>query len=206
MLFRSGLRTVKELRGEPCIPLELAPRPRKNITVSRSFGKAVSTIDEVQEAVRFYATRACEKLRRSKLAAGVMTVFLMTDRFSVGPQYSNAATVEFANPTDITLDIIERAKQGIASIFKEGYNYRRAGIVLTELKPINQLSLHLFDEDLWIKRVRLTKTIDQINTRWGKDTVRYGMNKTKGNWQTRFTKRSPRYTTNLLELFTVKAT
>jgi DNA polymerase V len=97
-----GLRTVTELRGIPCIPLEITPPNKKLITVSRSFGAATASLDELRAAIAFYTARAAEKLRRQKLAAGAVTVFIETDRFKPGPQYSNSVTLNVAPKSDNT--------------------------------------------------------------------------------------------------------
>src|SRR5262245_27407613 len=88
-----GLRTVTELRGTPCIPLEISPPNKKLITVSRSFGAAASSLDELRAAIAFYTARAAEKLRRQRLAAGTITVFIETDRFKPVAQYSPSVTL-----------------------------------------------------------------------------------------------------------------
>src|SRR5262245_35865840 len=92
-----GLRTVMELRGTPCIPLEITQPNKKLITVSRSFGSATSSLDELRAAIAFYVARAAEKLRRQRLAACTITIFIETDRFKLVPQYSNAQTLNVAS-------------------------------------------------------------------------------------------------------------
>lgn len=97
-----GARIVEELRGVSCIPLEKCPQGRKSLTCSRSFGVLVESLAELREAVAVYMTKAAERLRRSRLAAGVVTVFINTSRFGTDPQYSNSATFELAYSTDST--------------------------------------------------------------------------------------------------------
>jgi DNA polymerase V len=83
-----GVRIVWELRGISCLPLERRAPPKKSLMVSRSFGRSITSLDEMREAVATYATRAAEKLRRHRLAAGILSVFLLTNRFkSDEPQY-----------------------------------------------------------------------------------------------------------------------
>lgn len=94
-----GARIVEELRGVSCIPLEKCPQARKTV---RLFGMLVESLEELREAVAVYMTKAAERLRRSRLAAGVVTVFINTSRFDPGPQYSNSATFELAYSTDST--------------------------------------------------------------------------------------------------------
>ncbi len=106
-----GARIVEELRGVNCIPLEKCPQGRKSVTCSRSFGVLVESQEELREAVAVYMTKAAERLRRSRLAAGVVTVFINTSRFSVDPQYSNSATYELAYSTDSTDELLSWASE-----------------------------------------------------------------------------------------------
>jgi DNA polymerase V len=185
--------------------LETAPRPPQTVTVSRTFGGVVETLPGLQDAMRWYLTRAAEKLRRSGLAAGVVSVFVMTDRFrETEPQYANAATVELALPTAATLELLRYAQAGVERIYRPGYGYRRAGVTLSNLQPQNQLNLPLFDQDAWLKGNTLAEVVDGINLRWGRDAVRYGLAKEKEQkWPSRAGRRSPRYTTCWPELFAV---
>src|SRR5215813_11351401 len=97
-----GLRLVWELRGISCLPLEFCPPPKQSLMVSRSFGRPITTLIEMREAVATYMTRAAEKLRRHQVAAGVLTVFLMTNRFTDEPQYSNSVTMPLPVATQDT--------------------------------------------------------------------------------------------------------
>jgi DNA polymerase V len=108
-----GLRLVWELRGILCLPLALCPPPKQSLMVSRSFGRPITTLTEMREAVATYMTRAAEKLRRSHMAAGVLTVFLMTSRFTEEPQYANSVTMPLPVATQDTAELIQYAFQGI---------------------------------------------------------------------------------------------
>ena len=198
-----GARIVEELRGVSCLPLEECPPQKKSITCSRSFGALVDSLMEMREAVAVYLTRAAEKLRRGKLAAGVVTVFINTNRFSAEPQYSNAVTYELASPTDATNELLEWALRGVEQIFREGYRYKRAGVMLQSLMPADQLSMRLFGDEDFERSRRLMRAIDEINARHGRDTVRFGVAQPEGRWKTRFLRRSPRYTTCLKEVLCI---
>ncbi len=97
-----GARIVEELRGVRCLPLEECPRAKRSVTCSRSFGELTGSLEELRDAVAFYTGRAAERLRRGRLAASVVTVFINTSRLGAGPQYASAATLELASPTDAT--------------------------------------------------------------------------------------------------------
>ncbi|MFN7946538.1 MAG: Y-family DNA polymerase [Blastocatellia bacterium] len=195
-----GLRTVHELRGIQCLPLETTAATRKSVTVSRSFGDYVESLDDLRAAVAFYVSRAAEKLRREKLAAGQLTVFIQTSSFSAEPQYNNSATLEIAPKTDATPELRELAFRGLAAIFREGYRYKRAGVLLNDLVPIDTLTLPLWGQEESERMKRLMTTVDELNGKFGRDAVRCGLFALKGRWSTRIGQRSPRYTTRWNEL------
>lgn len=198
-----GARIVEELRGISCLPMEQCPPQKKSITCSRSFGTSVESLGEMREAVATYMRRAAEKLRRQKLAAGVVTIFINTNRFSKEPQYSNAITYELAYPTDVTDELLEWAYKGLGQIFREGYRYKKAGVMLNHLVPSDQLTVRLFHNSDFERSRRLAKVIDAINARHGRDTVRYGMAQSNCGWKTKFNWRSSRYTTCLQEVLSI---
>lgn len=200
-----GLRTVTELRGTPCIPLEITPPNKKLITVSRSFGAATASLDELRAAIAFYTARAAEKLRRQKLAAGAVTVFIETDRFKPGPQYSNSVTLNVAPKSDNTWELRELAFSGLARIYKPEYDYRRAGVTLGGLELADLVAKRLWEDDWYERQRRLMAAVDRLNGKYGRDTVRCGLFHTEGQWRTRFAKRSPRYTTRWSEICEVVA-
>lgn len=195
-----GARIVEELRGINCLPLEQCPPQKKSITCSRSFGTLVESLTELREAVAVYLTRAVEKLRRTGLAAHVVTVFINTNRFSPEPQYGNAVTFELAYATDSTQELLAWALRGLAQIYRAGYRYKKAGIMLNHLVPAEQLSLRFFGNEPFERSRRVMRAVDAINSRFGKDTVRFGVAQPTGRWQTRFMRRSPCYTTCLKDV------
>ena len=199
----AGARVVMELRGVCCLPLEVAPSPKKSVTCSRSFGAATESLSDLKEAVAVYVTRAAERLRKAEMAASVVTVFVQTDRFSQGPQYFNAGTHELAYPTDATQELQRYALDALERIFREGYSYRKAGVMLNGLSPAGQLSLRMYDEEKWGRFRDVMTAVDAINRRWGRDTVRLGAAKPKGRWRAKFEKRSPSYTTRLKDVLRV---
>ncbi|MCA1614587.1 MAG: DUF4113 domain-containing protein [Acidobacteria bacterium] len=198
-----GARIVEELRGVSCIPLEKCPQGRKSVTCSRSFGVLVESPDELREAVAVYMTIAAERLRRSRLAAGVVTVFVNTSRFDPGPQYSNSATFELAYSTDSTDELLAWALRGLEQIYRAGYRYKKAGVMLNKLGPAEQLSMRLFGDDRFEKSRRGMRAVDEINAKHGRNTIRFGAVPTKGRWETKFLRRPRCYTTRLDEVLRV---
>jgi DNA polymerase V len=199
-----GLRLVWELRGISCLPLELCPPPKQNLMVSRSFGRPITTLTEMREAVATYMTRAAEKLRRHHVAAGVLTVFLMTSRFRDEPQYSNSVTISLPVATQDTAELIGYALRGVEQTFREGYRYQKAGVILTALVPAHQIQAHLFDQHDRERSQKLMTAIDTINREWGSGTIRYAAVGLRPGWVMRCARRSPRYTTRWEELAVVR--
>ena len=139
----------------------------------------------------------------SQPIAGVLTVFLMTSRFTDEPQYSNSVTMPLPVATQDTAELIRYALQGIEQIFREGYRYQKAGVVLTALVPAHQIQAHLFDQQDRVRSKRLMAAIDTINAEWGSGTIRYAAVGLRSGWVMRCARRSPRYTTRWNELAVV---
>ena len=132
----TGLRTVWELRGIPCVSLDKAPAPKKGIITSKSFGRPVTSIKELSEAVTTYISRAAEKLRSQHSIASSVSVFIATNRFKPEkPQYSNSLMLSLPGPTSSTPILIRQALRCLRKIYKPGYEYKKAGVMLTEIIP-----------------------------------------------------------------------
>jgi DNA polymerase V len=200
-----GLRLVMELRGISCLDLEECPAPKQSLTCSRAFGQLISTLADMEEAVSSYTSRVAEKLRRERLAATVLTVCLATNEFKEVPQYSNAVTLKLPVATDSTGDLIRSALQGIRTIYREGYRYKKAGVILTGLVSASQIQADLFDDQDRGKSKRLMSALDAINHRWGADTLYYASSGISKAWKTQFQRRSPAYTTDWAALPIVTA-
>jgi DNA polymerase V len=199
-----GARIALELRGIKCLPLERVQAKKQSICCSRSFGQTVSEYKHIKEAVLFYLTRAAEKMRGQNLAAHAVTVFVGTDRFRPVPaDYNNSATYSSTFPTNVNQELQDWTIKTLEKIFREDYEYRKAGIILSGLVPAENLTKRMFDEPHWQKWRNLTKAIDEINQKFGKDTVRFAGVKTEGLWTMKQTRKSQRYTTDWQELLTV---
>jgi DNA polymerase V len=198
-----GARIIEELRGVSCLPLEQCPFKKKSITCSRSFGVPVVSLAELREAVALYLSRAAERLRRARLSASVITIFINTNRFSTEPQYGNSVTYELAYSTDSTKELLEWALKGLETIYRAGYRYKKAGVILNQLVPADQLSRRFFGDESFERSRRVLKAVDEINREHGRDTVRFGVAQPKGRWQTKFLKRSKCYTTSLKDVLCV---
>lgn len=199
-----GARIVEELRGHSCLPLESCPPAKKSLTCSRSFGRVVETLSDLREAVATFTIRVAERLRKHKLAAGAITVFAATNRFAkLEPYYSNSMTVEMAYPTDTTPELLERAMNCTEKLYREGCKFKSAGVLLNGLVPASPMTIRMQDDEQWVKSRRVMQAIDNINARFGRDTIKFGISGFKQNWKMKFEKRSPRYTTNWNEILAV---
>lgn len=204
LLTVTGARIALELRGIKCLPFELSSVKKHSITCSRSFGQTIANYELMKEAVLFFLTRACEKMRHHNLAAQAITVFISTDRFRPVPEpFSNSATYSSTYPTDSNQEIQEWALQTLERIFKNGFEYRKAGIILSGLVSSEKLTKRMFEDKRFEQQHKLMKAIDEINQKFGKDTVRFGSVKTEGRWKMKQTRKSQSYTTNWNELLFV---
>ena len=166
-----GSRTAMELRGVPCIDLEKTPSKRKSCVVSRSFGKRVEKLQEMKEAVANYSLNASEKIRSESLNAKSITIFIRTSPFqSRFGYYSNSKTIDFPIATDNSIEIVKAAIEGLESIFKNGYRYQKAGIMLTGLSNSNE-GENLFSSEKDKKIGNLMRSIDKTNYRYGRSTL-----------------------------------
>lgn len=201
----TGLRTAMELRGISCLPLEDGPPAKKSITSSRSFGRLVTELADLQEAMAAYVSIAAEKLREQHLATGCLSVFLSTNRHKKdAPQYSNSETFTLAEPTISTPELIHAASQCLERLFRKGYAYQKVGVILTDLLPENRRQGHLFLADKG-RAKPLMAALDRINNRWGRETVRYAAAGFTRDWKNRQEKKSPAYTTSWQDLPVVRA-
>lgn len=200
-----GLRTVHELRGIPCLPLDDCPPAKQSITVSRSFGEPVTTLAGLREAVATYISRAAEKLREERLAAGALTVYVTTNPFADAPFYSNSATVELPVATDGTTELLRHALDLLPQLWRDGYRYKKAGVLLTALVPLGAVQAGLFDQADRPRQQRLNAVIDRLNAKLGSETLWLGAMGNRQGWKAKAEHRSPAYTTKWNELPTVKA-
>jgi DNA polymerase V len=199
-----GARIVLELRGIRCLSLEVCPRPRKSVTVSRSFPVAIEKLEELKEAVAVFSSRASEKLRRDNLAAGAITVFVETSRFvQEAEHYANSATLELIYPTDDTQELLQNALFALRKVFRPGLEYRRAGVLLSGLAPARELTGRLFDNETMVKFRRVMPVMDTLNAKYGRGTLRFATARPNGRWKTKAARSSPHYTTRLSDIPTL---
>lgn len=197
-------RIASELGGISCLELEQAPPPRRQILTSRSFGSKLTEFEQISAAVSHFAARSAEKCRQHGLAACALTVFIETSRFDRHSQaYSNNATLVFPHPSQSTPQLIAAAQFGLQKIFKIGYQYQRAGVLVPELQPQGLIQPHLFDDDPEGTNVKLMTALDNINRKYGKQSLRYASEIKNRDWHMRQQFKSPSYTTRLDQLWLI---
>ena len=197
-------RTILELRGYSCIPVELAPPSRQSITVSRSFSRPVTELQELKEAIATHLSRAAEKLRLYRLTTNVLQVFALTSRFHDN-YYSNGVTVSLPVATQDTAELLVYALHGTERIFRPGLLFKKAGVLLLELQPETVVQGHLFEQRDTERSKLLMQTLDNLNHQFGARTVQYAAAGLKKDWSMKQEQRSPRWTTRWSELLVVRA-
>lgn len=202
-----GQRIAWELRGISCLPLELFEKPKKGLCCSRSFGQGIKTIEDLRQAVAMHTARAGEKLRRQNLAATHLTVFISTSSFRLNPDeiYSASASRQMLIPTSYSPAILENAYSLLERIYKPGFEYRKAGIFLSDITFDNAKQQSFFLKIDEKKQTGLMQAVDKINGRFGRHTVRPLAMGFDHKWKMKQEKLSSRYTTRLNEIPNVRA-
>lgn len=196
-----GLRTVYELRGTSCINLVSLQAERKSVTHSRSFGRMVTECDELKQAISLFASQAAFKLRRLGLAATDITVYIRTNRFRDDlPQYSNSATTEILPQSNYTASVLEAADKAFYSIYRDGYHYAKAGVVLTGLCPAKSRLHSLFSHSSTQDEDNLMKALDKINNKFGRNTLYPAACGVQRTWRSRSAKKSSEFSTSLSDI------
>lgn len=197
-------RLVLELQGTPCLDLEEHTPERKSIMASRSFGRAVKQFEELQEAMAAYVTRAAEKMRRQGLATTSIVVFVTTNRHKPQEaQYYAAKPVRLTIGTADTARLIRAALWGLRSIWRPGFRYKKCGVTFLDLHPASQVQGSLFIRPDSLARMQLMLTVDALNRRYGRGSVRFAAAGIDQAWKLRSEQLSQRYTTNWTELLNV---
>jgi DNA polymerase V len=202
-----GLRLQQELRGVSCLPLVQGPSPKRETCVSRSFSQPIQDLQLLRQAVASYVVRAAEKLRQQQQRTACLTVFIRTSPFQSG-FYSNSATIKLALASNDTAVLLQAALPLVAQLFRSGYRFHKAGVLLQELQPLEQLQQHLFvslSPQQQQRRECLMQLVDQLNARFGAGTLQWAATGLQPPWLMRRGHLSPGYTTRFKELPLVKA-
>ena len=199
-------KTARELRGTACLALEETEPAKQEICCSRSFGKRLKTIAPIQEAVTAYATRAAEKLRQQGSLCRQIRISLRTGMFNPAEaKYANGLICQLPYPTDDTRLIISAAREGICRLYRNGFSYAKAQVLLLDLCRRDEYTKDLFTPEQPPRTEHLMKTLDAINGRWGRGTLKPARITKHTEWSMRQELLSPAYTTRWQDLFKVKA-
>ncbi len=199
-----GERIVCELRGVPCIDIEEITPDRKSLIASRSFGRPIATLNEMEEAVASYASRAAEKMRRQSLSTANLSVFIETNPFKKQDrQYRAYQSVQLPIATSDTGRLVAAALNGLKHIWREGYRYKKAGVMLLDLVPAIQIQGSLFAAPDSLSSQSRMRVLDTVNRRYGRGALVIGSVGLRSGWKLRRDHLSNNYTTSWSELLKV---
>ena len=200
MMSVNGLKTITELRGISCIPLEESSMTRKSCCTTRSFGKFLTTLEDVEQAVTTFARRTTERIRSESLAASCVSVFVRTNPFDKkSPYYSNGASKTLPYPTHDTTLIVKTALSLTKRIFKKNYKYKKAGVLLSGFCDESEIQETLFDKN-YNHNTDLMSALDSINKKYGRDTVQLASECQSGQWRQKRKSLTQNYTTQIDKL------
>ena len=192
-------RTIRELNGEPCIALDEQPAPKKEIFVTRSFGKKTGNKEELLRHISRYAAAATEKLRSQNSFCSSLYLFAFTSKHK--PRfYSNSLVIKLPYPTSDSTLIISHAKQGMSQLYHQGSLFAKCGIGLLDIRDRNFYQYDLFSPGQQADTDELMQMIDNINQRYGRDSLTFGAEGLTGKWTMNQSRLSPSYTSSWLDL------
>ncbi|MGN6491289.1 MAG: DUF4113 domain-containing protein [Agriterribacter sp.] len=203
----TGVRVVRELRGEASIEMKDPLKTKKMIASTRMFGSPVNDIVSIKEAIATYTSLAAQKLRRQYCAARTISIFIVPKEedhsidFQHGPVNSTYTTLAFA--TSVTNELIKPAVALVDRLYQSGRFYKKAGVMLSELVPDTSIQGNLFVPETKNKGRFLMDMMDNINFSMRNDMLKFAASGTDRNWKMRQEKRSPRYTTRWEEMYEV---
>jgi DNA polymerase V len=200
-----GLRTKKELAGISFLSLDEVVPDKKAICTSRSFGQPQTELTELEEAVSTFAVRCAEKLRRQQSAASQIMVFIHTNAFrSDLPQYARNRVIDLPSPTNSSIELVKHAVEALQSIYRKGYSYKKAGVIVTGLVPEQEIQQDLFSEARDNRHKKLMESMDEINRNSNRPLIQIATQGSGRKWKLRQEKLSPGYTTRWGEIMEIR--
>lgn len=197
-----GLRLHQDLNGIPTLDLEEA-QPKQNIATTRSFDKNFTTLDELKERVTTFAVSCAEKLRKQGSCCNAISVFVHTNRFRKDlPQYARSIVVQLPYASNSNMELAKYANIALERIFKPGYHYKKAGVIVLDFTPENETQLTMFGNSN-PKHAAIMQTLDKLNAAYGRQKVKLAAQDLKRMWVMKQEKLSPRYTTSLKDIITI---
>ena len=205
MMSINGLKTVTELRGVSCLPLEEVRATRKSCCTSRSFGRSLQELEDIQQAIAIFSRRAAERIRSEKLLTSNISVFLRTSPFvDSDKRYSNGMSTFFSIPTSNTSKIVKEAKHLTRKLFVYGYEYQKIGVMLLDITDAENEQYSFYEYENYDQSDRVMEVLDGVNTRYGSSTLTLGAQGIKKDWRMKSERKSAAYTTNMLQIPVVK--
>ncbi len=199
-----GLRLKNDLLGKPTIKFEDIKK-KNNITVTRTFDKNYKTFEEVRERVASFASSIAYKLRKQNSCTGSLIVFVMTNRFRNDlKQYYNSAYIQLPEPSNSNFTLAEYAERALKSIFREGYYYKRAGVLACNICDTAVAQTALFHQNNYVQDTKAMDAIDLINRKFGRHTIVLASQDIDREWKMNQEFLSPKYTTNIDDIIKVK--
>ena len=199
-----GERTIKELSGIICYDINSSFSSKKSICTSRTFGKMVTSLNDLSSSISMYTVRCAEKLRSQNSSAMLAHVFVSTNPFRKDlEQYTNYKTINFPVPTNDTSEMLSCILKTLKMMYKNGYKYKRAGVVVSGIIPNSQVQCDIFDTLDRSKSSHIMNTIDNINHKLGRDSIRYASQGYYRKWKLKQECLSPSYTTRWNNLLTI---
>ena len=197
----TGVRTWRELRGEPCIEFEDGFEAKQSICVSRSFSEEIADVDVLCEQVANFASSVAEKLRSQGSVACEINVFAFTNRFKESaPQMYGNKLLHLTIPTNDQRTIVTRSVAATRELFLDGYGYKKAGVVATHIMPAQNVIHSLFDDTTALEREhRITSVVDAVNCNFGRGTLKFAI-QGSGKVKSHSENQSPHYTTKWSDL------
>lgn len=201
----SGVKIHRELKGVSCVDIEDTPVSKKTIMSSRSFGSKVNSIDDLKESVSFHAAVVSEKLRRQSCCAGAVIVYVTTGTRGRGDINTKSYSVRLRHPTAATQEIIRASKSALELIYRPGYVYKKAGVILGEITSDDNVQYDLFaDQYKGSRDEQRMRALDMINIKSGRSMLRYAAEGFEKPWAMKKEFVSKAYTTNWNELAVVR--
>ncbi len=197
-------KTVSELNGIVCIELEEIAPSRKQILSSRSFGHTVRDFNSLAESITLYMSRAAEKLRKQNSFAGSVHVYIRTSPFKLDePHYSNGMTIPMPSPSNDSRQLVKIALWALKRIYRPGFNYAKAGVMLSEIVPKVGVQSDLFSQPATnLKSEALMSAIDAINRKMGRESIKLASEGFKRPWKMKQENKSPNFTTDWNDVLT----
>ncbi|WP_299007933.1 Y-family DNA polymerase [uncultured Tenacibaculum sp.] len=198
-----GLRLKHDLEGKPTLDLETTAN-KKMIVTTRSFEGMLTSYQDIRERVSTFAVSCAEKLRNQKSQCNMLMVFLHTNGFRKDlPQYGRNIAVKTHYPTNSSIDLVKYAEAGLQAIYREGFHYKKAGVIVMGLTPSNQKQFTLFTSEN-PKHQPIMNIVDRLNKAYGNNKIKFGSQSLGRQWKMKQERLSPRYSTNINEIIDIR--